>query len=228
LGADYSQIELRILAHFSQDPSLIEDFRQGADIHSRTAARVFGIANESDVTMEQRSGAKAVNFGIIYGMSRFGLSEGLGITVKEAGSYINEYFALHTAVKSYLDACVESAKRTGCAVTLLGRKRAIPELKASNHMVRGLGERLAMNTPIQGSAADIMKLAMIAVYEELRGRGLRSKVILQVHDELIIRAHKDEVDEASAILKEKMESAYELAVPLVAEVNMGVNWYELK
>jgi DNA polymerase-1 len=228
LGADYSQIELRILAHFSNDPSLIEDFRQGADIHRRTAARVFGVAREEDVTLEQRSGAKAVNFGIIYGMSSFGLAEGLGITRKEAESYINEYFARHTAVKAYLDTCVNTAKDSGYAVTLLGRKRAIPELKASNYMMRQLGERLAMNTPIQGSAADIMKLAMIAVYQELRARGLRSKVILQVHDELIIRAHKDELEEASAVLKEKMEGAYDLAVPLLAELNTGANWYELK
>jgi len=228
LGADYSQIELRILAHFSNDSSLIEDFRQGADIHRRTAARVFGVAHEEDVTLAQRSGAKAVNFGIIYGMSSFGLAEGLGITRKEAESYINEYFARHTAVKDYLDACVGTAKDSGYAVTLLGRKRAIPELKASNYMVRQLGERLAMNTPIQGSAADIMKLAMIAVYKELRARRLRSKVILQVHDELIIRAYKDEIEEASAILKEKMEGAYDLAVPLLADLNTGANWYELK
>ncbi|MDR0518914.1 MAG: DNA polymerase I [Clostridiales Family XIII bacterium] len=228
LGADYSQIELRILAHFSGDPSLIEDFRQGADIHRRTAARVFGVANEAEVTAAQRSGAKAVNFGIIYGMSSFGLSEGLGIARAEAESYINEYFAAHRAVKEYLDASVESAKESGYAETLLGRKRFIPELKATNYMTRQLGERLAMNTPIQGSAADIMKLAMIAVYDGLRERGLRSRVILQVHDELIIRAHIDELDEVSAVLKEKMESAYELAVPLVADMNTGANWYELK
>jgi DNA polymerase-1 len=227
VGADYSQIELRILAHFSKDPSLIEDFRVGADIHRRTAARVFGVP-EDEVTTAQRSGAKAVNFGIIYGMSSFGLSEGLGITRKEAESYIDDYFAHHAAVKTYLDECVRSARATGIAVTLLGRKRAITELKASNYMMRQLGERLAMNTPIQGSAADIIKLAMIAVHDALRARGLRSSLILQVHDELIIRAHRDEVDEVSALLKEKMESAYELDAPLIAEVNTGRNWYELK
>jgi DNA polymerase-1 len=227
IGADYSQIELRILAHFSKDPSLIEDFRVGADIHRRTAARVFGVP-EDEVTTAQRSGAKAVNFGIIYGMSSFGLSEGLGITRREAESYIDDYFAHHAAVKAYLDSCVASAKNTGYAVTLLGRKRAIPELKASAYMVRQLGERLAMNTPIQGSAADIIKLAMIAVSDALRARGLRSSLILQVHDELIIRAHRDEGDEVSALLKEKMECAYELDAPLVAEVNTGCNWYELK
>jgi DNA polymerase-1 len=227
LGADYSQIELRILAHLSKDPSLIDDFRNGADIHRRTAARVFGVA-EDEVTPSQRSGAKAVNFGVIYGMSSFGLSEGLGITRSEAESYINEYFARHAAVKTYLDGCVESAKETGAAVTLLGRRRAIPELGAPNYMVRQLGERLAMNTPIQGSAADIMKLAMASVYEELRNRGLRSSVILQVHDELILRAHRDEAEEVGDLLIEKMESAYELDVPLVAELNSGANWYELK
>jgi DNA polymerase-1 len=228
LGADYSQIELRILAHFSQDPALLDDFRQGADIHRRTAARVFGVAREEDVTPQQRSGAKAVNFGIIYGMSSFGLSEGLGITRKEAERYIEDYFAKHAAVKQYLDKCVADARESGHAVTLLGRRRAIPELGASNYMMRQLGERLAMNTPIQGSAADIMKLAMIAVHSELRARGLRSRVILQVHDELIIRAHRDELEEATAILKEKMESAYELSVPLAVDVNTGKSWYELK
>ncbi|MDR1495922.1 MAG: DNA polymerase I [Clostridiales Family XIII bacterium] len=227
VGADYSQIELRILAHFSQDPSLIEDFRIGADIHRRTASRVFGVP-EDEVTPAQRSGAKAVNFGIIYGMSSFGLSEGLGITRHEADLYINEYFAHHTAVKSYLYACIESASTTGFAVTLLGRKRAIPELKASNYIMRQLGERLAMNTPLQGSAADIIKLAMIAVDDALRSRDLRSALILQVHDELIIRAHRDEVEEVSALLKENMENACELGVPLVAEVHTGKNWYELK
>ncbi|MDR1292429.1 MAG: DNA polymerase I [Clostridiales Family XIII bacterium] len=227
LGADYSQIELRILAHLSQDPSLIEDFRHGADIHRRTAARVFGV-REEDVTPKQRSGAKAVNFGVIYGMSSFGLSDGLGITYEEAESYILEYFARHTAVKAYLDGCVEHAKREGYAVTLLGRRRAIPELGAPNYPVRRLGERLAMNTPIQGSAADIIKLAMASVYEALRARGLRSTVILQVHDELIIRAHRDEAEEVGVLLIEKMQSAYELDVPLVAELNEGANWYELK
>jgi DNA polymerase-1 len=227
IGADYSQIELRILAHFSKDPSLVEDFRIGADIHRRTAARVFGVA-ENEVTIAQRSGAKAVNFGVIYGMSSFGLSEGLGITRREAESYIDEYFARHAAVKAYLDDCVKSAKEKGYAVTLLGRRRAIPELGAPAYMVRQLGERLAMNTPIQGSAADIMKLAMASVYEGLRARGLRSTVVLQVHDELIIRAHKDEADEVGALLKERMERAYELDVPLVAELNSGANWYELK
>ncbi|MDR1028167.1 MAG: DNA polymerase I, partial [Clostridiales Family XIII bacterium] len=227
LGADYSQIELRILAHYSEDPALVADFCRGADIHRRTAAGVFGVA-EDEVTPEQRSAAKAVNFGIIYGMSGFGLSEGLGITRKEAESYIARYFARQKAVKSYLDACVARAEATGYATTLLGRKRAIPEIGASNYNVRRLGERLAMNTPIQGSAADIMKLAMIGVDRALRERGLRSKVILQVHDELIVQARKDELDEAKDLLKTKMETAYALKVPLVAETNVGGNWYELK
>ncbi|MDR2162510.1 MAG: DNA polymerase I, partial [Clostridiales Family XIII bacterium] len=227
VGADYSQIELRILAHLSGDPSLVEDFRTGADIHRRTAARVFGVS-EKDVTPQQRNGAKAVNFGVIYGMSSFGLSEGLGITRMEAESYIHEYFARHSAVKAYLDDSVESARRTGYAVTVLGRRRAIPELAARAYNVRQLGERLAMNTPIQGSAADIIKLAMIAVHDALRSRGLRSSLILQVHDELIIRTCKKEIMEVVSILKEKMESAFELDVPLVAEVSEGASWYELK
>ncbi|MDR0851890.1 MAG: DNA polymerase I [Clostridiales Family XIII bacterium] len=228
LGADYSQIELRILAHFSGDPMLTEDFRLGADIHTRTAARVFGVLDEKDVTPQQRSNAKAVNFGIIYGMSSFGLSEDLKITRKEAERYINDYFAEHQAVKAYLNECVARAKTKGYAVTLMGRRRAIPELTASNYMVRQFGERLAMNTPIQGSAADIIKLAMIGVYKALREKKLSSRVILQVHDELIIHAHKSELEEAQDILKREMENAVKLEVPLVVDLNTGNSWYELK
>ncbi|MDR0817381.1 MAG: DNA polymerase I [Clostridiales Family XIII bacterium] len=227
VGADYSQIELRILAHFSDDPALVEDFRQGADIHRRTAARVFGLA-EDDVSAQQRSAAKAVNFGIIYGMSSFGLSENLGITPKEADKYIKDYFGQHPMVKEYLDRCVEDAREKGYSETILGRKRVIPEMTASNYMVRQLGERLAMNSPIQGSAADIMKLAMIRVYRALKKSGLDAKVILQVHDELIIRAHKTAADEAAKILKQEMESAYKLSVPLTVDVNRAESWYDLK
>jgi DNA polymerase-1 len=228
LGADYSQIELRILAHFSKDPMLIEDFRLGADIHKRTAARVFGVPDEKDVTPQQRSNAKAVNFGIIYGMSSFGLSEDLKITRREAERYIDDYFAEHQAVKKYLNECVEHAKTRGYAVTLMGRRRAIPEIGNSNYMIRQFGERLAMNTPIQGSAADIIKIAMIGVYKALSAKKLRSRVILQVHDELIIHAHRSELEEASAILKSEMENAVTLEVPLVCDLNTGNSWYELK
>jgi DNA polymerase-1 len=227
VGADYSQIELRILAHFSNDPALVGDFLQGADIHRRTAARVFGL-REDDVTQQQRSAAKAVNFGIIYGMSSFGLSENLGITPKEAGRYIADYFSQHHKVKAYLDSCVVDAKGKGYAETILGRKRIIPEMTASNYMVRQLGERLAMNTPIQGSAADIMKLAMIRVYRALKISGLDAKVILQVHDELIVRAHKGVAYEVKKILKNEMEAEYKLSVPLTVDINQAETWYDLK
>jgi DNA polymerase-1 len=227
IGADYSQIELRILAHFSEDPALLEDFRQGADIHTRTASRVFGVP-EDQVTSLMRSNAKAVNFGIIYGMSGFGLSEGLGITRGEAERYIEDYFRGHQAVKKYLDGCVASAKKLGYAETIMGRRRSIPELGAQNRNLRMLGERLAMNTPIQGSAADIIKLAMIRVPKLLKEAGLASRVILQVHDELILEAPVSERDAAAKLLKEGMEGAIELKAPLLCEVAFGTDWFELK
>ena len=228
IGADYSQIELRILAHFSKDPALVNDFMQGADIHRRTAARVFGVKGDEEVTQLQRSRAKAVNFGIIYGMSSFGLSEGLGITRWEADKFIQDYFAQHEAVKKYLDSCIKDASDLGYSTTIMGRKRAIPELKSSNYNVKQFGERLAMNTPIQGSAADIMKLAMINVDTAIKEKGLKSQIILQVHDELIIQTHKDEISTLKELLKNGMESAYELIVPLTVDINEGNNWYELK
>jgi len=228
MGADYSQIELRVLAHFSDDPALIEDFRSGADIHSRTAARVFGVENEDDVTIEQRSGAKAVNFGIIYGMSSFGLSEELAITRKDAERYIEGYFKQHEAVKEYLDRCVAEAKALGYSTTILGRRRPIPEISASQYMVRQFGERLAMNSPVQGSAADIIKIAMNRVSAALRKEGLVTELILQVHDELILQVRKGEEAAAERILKQEMENAVELKVPLEVNVITGANWYELK
>ncbi|GHU63098.1 DNA polymerase I [Clostridia bacterium] len=228
LGADYSQIELRVLAHLSGDPALISDFTSGADIHRRTAARVFGVENEEDVTPAQRGGAKAVNFGIIYGMSGFGLSEELSISRKDADRYIAEYFAQHKAVKAYMDACVEEAKENGYTTTILGRRRPIPEIRASQYMVRLLGERLAMNSPVQGSAADIIKVAMNRVRTALREAGLSSKLILQVHDELILEVPEAEAEEAAFVLKQEMENAVTLKVPLVVDVKMGLNWYELK
>jgi DNA polymerase-1 len=227
IGADYSQIELRILAHFSEDPALLEDFRQGADIHRRTASRVFGVP-EDEVTTEMRSGAKAVNFGIIYGMSSFGLSEGLGITRGKAEKYIEDYFSKHAAVKKYLDSCVESARATGYAETIMGRRREIREINAQNRNLRMLGERLAMNTPIQGSAADIIKLAMIRVADLLKTRGLASRIILQIHDELILEVPKNEIEEAKKFLKEGMEGAFELKVPLTCDVNEARDWFGLK
>ncbi|MDR0874781.1 MAG: DNA polymerase I, partial [Clostridiales Family XIII bacterium] len=228
MGADYSQIELRVLAHLSEDPALIEDFKSGADIHRRTAARVFGVENEADVTPAQRGGAKAVNFGIIYGMSSFGLSEELSISRKDAKRYINEYFAQHKAVKAYLDDCIREAKENGYTTTILRRRRPIPEINASQYMVRQLGERLAMNSPVQGSAADIIKVAMNRVRVALSGAGLSSKLILQVHDELILEVPSGEEEAAARILKQEMENAVTLKVPLRVDVKTGMNWYELK
>jgi DNA polymerase-1 len=227
MGADYSQIELRVLAHFSEDPALLGDFRSGADIHSRTAARVFGVEPDA-VTLEQRSAAKAVNFGIIYGMSGFGLSENLSITRKDAERFIGDYFAQHARVKAWLDAQIAAAKALGYTTTILGRRRAIPEIHASQYMVRQMGERLAMNSPVQGSAADIIKVAMNRVHARLEKEGLAARLILQVHDELILEVPVGEVDAAARVLQEEMEGAVELRVPLVAEIKTGGSWFELK
>ncbi|MBR6585495.1 MAG: DNA polymerase I, partial [Firmicutes bacterium] len=227
VGADYSQIELRVLAHLSQDQSLIDAFNNGEDIHKMTASRVLGIPADQ-VTVGDRSRAKAVNFGVIYGMSGFGLSEELNITRKEAENYIAEYFRKYEKVKEYMDGQIASARETGYSETILGRKRAIHEINASAYMVRQLGERLAMNSPIQGSAADIIKVAMIKVYRELREKHPDSKLILQVHDELIIQAKNDELEEIKELLVRNMESAMNLSVKLLAEVNTGSTWYDLK
>ena len=222
VGADYSQIELRVLAHMSGDEALIESFN-----HRATAARVLGIP-EDKITLEERSRAKAVNFGVIYGMSAFGLSSELRITRKDADEYIKAYFAKHAAVKEFMDEQVKFCKANGYVSTLLGRKRFIKEINASAYMVKQVGERLAMNTPIQGSAADIIKLAMIKVFRALRDQGLRSRLILQVHDELIINTREEEKEQVEKLLTENMESAYELAVKLKADLNEGESWYELK
>ncbi|MDD3169552.1 MAG: DNA polymerase I, partial [Eubacteriales bacterium] len=227
VGADYSQIELRILAHLSQDPLLIDAFNQGDDIHKITASKVFGIS-EDQVTPLQRSNAKAVNFGVIYGMSGFGLSTELNITRKEAERYIGEYFNKYTKVKEFLDGLVASCKEKGYVTTIMKRKRIIHEINASNYMVRQAGERLAMNSPIQGSAADIIKLAMIKVYQQLYRKKMKSKLILQVHDELIIQTHKEELDQIKKLLVENMENAVKLSVTLTSELSTGKNWYDLK
>lgn len=227
VGADYSQIELRVLAHLSQDENLIDAFNKGEDIHRMTASRVLGIPAEQ-ITVADRSRAKAVNFGVIYGMSGFGLSEELNITRKEAEAYIEEYFKKHEKVKAYMDEQIAKAKKTGYSETILGRKRPIHEITASAYMVRQLGERLAMNSPIQGSAADIIKLAMLKVYRELKEKHPDAKLILQVHDELIIEAPDGELDEVKELLVKNMESAMSLSVKLAAEVNTGHTWYDLK
>ncbi|MCL2111083.1 MAG: DNA polymerase I [Clostridiales bacterium] len=228
MSADYSQIELRVLAHLSGDPALIDDFRKGADIHSSTAVRIFGLPNADEVTIAQRSGAKAVNFGIIYGMSSFGLSEELAITRKDAERYIEDYFRQHEAVKAYMDRCVAGAKENGYTTTIMGRRRPIPEVLASQFMVRQLGERLAMNSPVQGSAADIIKVAMNRVRAALAREGLATALILQVHDELILQVKKGEEEVAAEILKREMEGAVDLRVPLEVDVKTGTSWFELK
>lgn len=227
IGADYSQIELRVLAHLSGDEELIAAFNRGDDIHKLTASRVLGIPFD-DVSIEERSKAKAVNFGVIYGMSGFGLSEELKISRKEAENYIQEYFLKHKKVKEYMDSQISSCKENGYSETILGRKRPIHEINASAYMVRQLGERLAMNTPIQGSAADIIKIAMIKVYNRLKEEFPHTKLLLQVHDELILQAPIEHKDVIKKVLTDSMEEAISLKVKLVAEVNEGECWYDLK
>ncbi|MCR5773902.1 MAG: DNA polymerase I [Lachnospiraceae bacterium] len=223
--ADYSQIELRILAAMSGDEKLIEAFREGQDIHASTASHVFHV-DYDQVTPQMRRNAKAVNFGIVYGISSFGLSENLSISRKEAKDYIDRYFETFPGVRSYLDGLVKSAKETGAAVTYFGRRRPIPELKESNFMRRQFGERVAMNMPVQGTAADIMKIAMVRVHDMLRERGLESRLILQIHDELLIETAGGEEDKVREILMEGMMGAAELAVPLEVDVNTGKDFYE--
>lgn len=227
VDADYSQIELRILAHCSGDEQLIQAYQEARDIHRITASQVFHIPFE-EVTDLQRRNAKAVNFGIVYGISSFGLSQDLSITRKEAAQYIENYFRTYPGIKTFLDESVEHAKEHGYAVTLYGRRRPVPELKSSNFMQRNFGERVAMNAPIQGTAADIMKIAMLGVNRELKKRNMKSRLILQVHDELLIETHHDEIEEVQQILKDQMEHAAELKVPLIIDMHSGQNWYEAK
>ena len=227
IDADYSQIELRILAHMSDDKNLIDAYNHSKDIHAATASLVFHVPLE-EVTKEQRSNAKAVNFGIVYGISSFGLSNDLSISRKEAEQYIKDYFISYPGIKNYLDNSVKEAKEKGYSVTMFGRRRPIPELTSGNFMQRQFGERVAMNSPIQGSAADIMKIAMINVAKELKEKDLKSKIVLQVHDELLIETYKDEQEQVERLLQEEMENAVKLSVPLIAEVHSGNNWYEVK
>ncbi|MCM1102075.1 MAG: DNA polymerase I [Clostridium sp.] len=227
MDADYSQIELRVLAHMSGDEQLIEAYHMDEDIHRITASKVFHTPFE-EVTDLQRRNAKAVNFGIVYGISSFGLSQDLSISRGEAAEYIEQYFATYPGIKTFLDTLVRDAKEKGYAVTMFHRRRPVPELASSNFMQRSFGERVAMNSPIQGTAADIIKIAMIKVWEALRRSGLRSKLILQVHDELLIETAEDEVEQVREILTENMKSAAELAVTLEVDVHTGANWYEAK
>ena len=227
VDADYSQIELRILAHMSGDEMLIQAYREAQDIHRMTASQVFHTPFE-EVTDLQRRNAKAVNFGIVYGISPFGLSQDLSISKKEAQEYIERYFESYPKIKEFLDGCVEKAKKDGYSVTMFGRRRPLPEISSSNFMQRSFGERIAMNAPIQGTAADIIKIAMNRVHRRLIDEGLKSRLLLQVHDELLIEAAPDEVDEVKKILDEEMKGAADLSVELEIDTHTGKNWYEAK
>lgn len=227
LSCDYSQIELRVLAHMSNDENMIDAFKNHSDIHRKTASEVFNVPVE-EVTSLMRSRAKAVNFGIVYGISDFSLAQDLKITKKEAGEYMDIYFERYPKIKSYLEAVVSKAKEEGFVLTILNRRRFIPEIKSSNKIVKALGERLAMNAPIQGSAADIIKIAMVNVYNRLREEGLKSKLILQVHDELILNVKSEEEEIVRKLVKDEMENAVKLHVSMEVDVNEGHTWYEAK
>ena len=227
LDADYSQIELRILAHLSEDPVMTDAYRKGADIHAVTASQVFDVPLEQ-VTSYQRSFAKTVNFGIVYGMGEFSLAQELSVPMKEAKKYINGYWDKYTGIKEFMDTTKENAKRDGFVKTLFGRVRYIPELRSPNFNIRAFGERAASNAPIQGTAADIIKIAMVRVHKRLKQEGLSAKLILQVHDELILELTPEELPAAQKILKEEMESAAELRVPLIADMSYGKSWYDAK
>ena len=227
IDADYSQIELRVLAHISQDENMLAAFKNGEDIHKQAASKVLNIPIE-EVTKEQRSSAKAVNFGIVYGISDFGLANQLGVSNKQAKEYITQYLEKYSGIKHFMDDIVESAKNKGYVETLFHRRRYVPELKSNNYMVRQFGSRVAMNTPIQGTAADIMKLAMKNVYKELKKSKLDAKLILQIHDELLIEVKMEDREKAKDILKKSMVEAAKLSIPLEVEVSEGTNWYEVK
>lgn len=227
VDADYSQIELRLLAHLSGDEAMCEAFTLGQDIHTRTAAEVYGVPLD-EVTPQMRSSAKAVNFGIVYGISDFGLASNLHISRKEAAEFISRYFARYPAIHRFMDACVSQGKAEGYSVTMYGRRRPLPELSSPNYNRRQFGERAAMNTPVQGAAADIIKIAMNAVHDELKASGLTAKLILQVHDELIVEAPEEEREQVETLLRRCMENAASLRVPLIADVHSGHSWYDTK
>ena len=225
MDADYSQIELRVLASMSGDQQLIEAYQQDADIHRITASKVFHVPQD-EVTSLQRRNAKAVNFGIVYGISSFGLSQDLSISKKEAAEYIEKYFETYPGIKAFLDDCVQSAREKGYSVTMLGRRRPVPELSSDNFMQRSFGERVAMNAPIQGTAADIIKIAMVRVDERLRKEGFRSRLILQVHDELLVETAGEEIEQVREILSTEMRQAAKLSVELEIDLSYGDNWYD--
>jgi DNA polymerase-1 len=225
VSADYSQIELRVLAHLSGDPEMIRAFRSGEDIHTRTAAQVFGVAPEL-VTSDLRRQAKAINFGILYGMGAFRLAKELGVSNGVAQRFIDDYLTRFSAVKRYVDTVVEQAERTGRVLTLFGRVRPVPEIQSRNANVRRQGIRVAVNTTVQGTAADLIKMAMIRLARGIRQRGLAGRLLIQVHDELLLEVPGKEVEEVSILVKEAMESVHPLDVPLLAEVRSGPNWLD--
>ncbi len=227
IDADYSQIELRVLAHIANDEEMINAFKNGTDVHTVTASQVFGMPADM-VNSTMRSRAKAVNFGIVYGIGAFSLAKDIGVTRKEADRYIKAYLKHYSGVDSYMNAIVEKAKKQGYVDTMFGRRRYLPELSSSNHNLRSFGERVARNMPIQGTAADIIKIAMIRVFNRLKSENMKSRLILQVHDELIVEAPKNEAEKAAAILKEEMENAVKLSVPLIADANIGDTWLDAK
>jgi DNA polymerase I len=223
ISADYSQIELRILAHLSGDQGLLDAFHNNIDIHSRTASEIFGVPAE-EVTIEQRRAAKTINFGVIYGMSAFGLSEALGIPAREASAIIDHYFARHSGVSAYMEATLEGARTAGYVTTLLGRKRPIPEINNPNNNIRMQAERMAINTPVQGTAADLIKIAMINIQKKLKEASFKTRMILQIHDELLFEAPEEELETVTKMIKEEMEGALNLSVPLKVEIGHGLNW----
>lgn len=225
LSADYSQIELRILADLSRDQALIAAFTAGADVHRSTASEIFGVQPE-EVTAEMRRRAKVINFGIVYGMSPFGLASELAMSQEEAGQYIDRYFRIYCGVKAFIDRTIREAAERGFVTTLWGRRRAIPELRSSDQAVRQLGERLAINTPIQGSAADLIKIAMIAIFKRLRSERLETRMISQIHDELLFEVPETELEVAKRVATEEMERAATLSVPLKVDLGIGVSWAE--
>ena len=225
VSADYSQIELRLMAHMSGDPHLIDAFNRNMDIHTATAAKVFKVS-EDEVTKEQRSRAKTANFGIIYGISAFGLSQRLGMTRTDSKNLIEEYFASYPKVKEYMNNMIATAKEKGYVETIYGRKRFLPDINSRNAVVRSFSERNAINAPLQGSAADIIKAAMINIYRRLAAEGLKSKMVLQVHDELVFDTVPGEESQIAAIVTQEMENVIRLSIPLVAECGKGKNWLE--
>ena len=227
LKADYSQIELRLLAHFSEDKLLVEAYRTGEDIHSLTASQVFGVPR-GEVNAEHRRRAKAVNFGIVYGLSAFGLSQQIGIDTKEAKQFIEAYFEKYSGVRTFIDRTLDEARREMKVTTLFGRVRPIPDIHSKNFNLRGFAERTAVNTPLQGTAADLIKLAMIRIDQELRQRKLKSKMLLQVHDELVFEVPEAEIETMKQLVADRMENVQALKVPLKVDVGVGKNWRDLE